>query len=704
MQEQKLKFDFVIVNELIPTIRIEIIYATDANVYGKKIYDSDTTYLRRGTAEKLNAVQEELASYGYSLKIWDAYRPTKAQFKLWEVCPNGNYIANPYKGYSNHSRGVSVDVTLVDSTEKELAMPSVFDEFGHLADRDYRDVTIEQANNAHLLETVMTKNGFKGLSTEWWHFDDTEKNQYDAVDEVNLKPKMDKAFEDWQAGSYQPEWVNNNEQTRQQISSAIEQGLITGYNHDQKKYLVLNKYISRAEFATLFARLLGLSSTEKTLLWYEPYTSSLLNIGILQDTRGWNEQEWSKPLHRSEMFTWIGQLLLQKDYSTSLTVDMEGMESPDIKATVSAGILKGFSDGSYHLNYCANRAQAVLVLMKLQSVLDLPKQSMAKNDDSSNSIPANQRNREIIISAIGDCVLGTDPSFGYQGSFPAMFNQNKQNPEYFFSGVKPILVQDDLTIANLETTLTTATQTPDKSFQSAAFYFKGDPSFTQILTSGGIEAVNIANNHSYDYCESGYLDTINNLKTYGIHYFGNEYSDRVTVKGVNISLLGYNTLGVLEEGIDLNALKQNIASDLQIAKTGSDLVIVSFHWGIENASRPNTTQIDLAHWAIDNGADLVLGHHPHVIQPIETYKNKYIVYSLGNFCFGGNKNPWNKDTYIFQQKFIFDSINQCTNELQAIAIPCSVSSHSNYNDYRPKLLYGNDANRVIQRVGLANSF
>lgn len=164
---------FVAAEDYIPDIHVELKYAAEDNFTGKVIYEFSTAYLRYGTVRKLAAVQADLRELGLGLKIWDGFRPVSAQFKLWEVCPDSRYVANPEKGFSNHNRGNAVDVTLVDSEGKELPMPTDFDDFTEKADRDYSDCSEEAANNAQLLEILMEKHGFSGYYKEWWHYSDT---------------------------------------------------------------------------------------------------------------------------------------------------------------------------------------------------------------------------------------------------------------------------------------------------------------------------------------------------------------------------------------------------------------------------------------------------------------------------------------------------------------------------------------------------
>ena len=164
---------FVRVCDYIPGIEVDLKYATTDNFTGTVIYDFTDAYLRYGTVEKLAAVQTELEEMGLGLKIWDALRPVSAQFRLWEVCPNAAYVANPNTGYSSHSRGNTVDITLISLDGSEVPMPTDFDDFSVLADRDYSDCTEQAAANARLLETTMTAHGFDPYQAEWWHFSDT---------------------------------------------------------------------------------------------------------------------------------------------------------------------------------------------------------------------------------------------------------------------------------------------------------------------------------------------------------------------------------------------------------------------------------------------------------------------------------------------------------------------------------------------------
>lgn len=317
----------------------------------------------------------------------------------------------------------------------------------------------------------------------------------------------------------------------------------------------------------------------------------------------------------------------------------------------------------------------------------LPPVTAPSKNQTSDKGTNHKGSIKITLSAAGDCTLGSDESFGSTGTFDWEFKKQGGNYSYFFSNVRDIFSKDDLTIVNLETPLTKARQKAEKKFR-----FKGDPSYVNILKEGSIEAVNIANNHSFDYLDKGYRDTVNTLNGANQAFFGWENKYIYEVKGIKVGLLGYT-------GWENNIkFKKQLREDIYDMKKKANLVVVSFHWGIERVNQPNTVQRDLGHYCIDLGADLVLGHHPHVIQGIESYKNRYIVYSLGNFSFGGNKNPSDKDTFIFQQSFEFDRTGKLLSLSDKTIIPCSISSVSGRNDFRPTPLKGRDRERVMKRM------
>lgn len=167
--------ELVRVRDYIPGIREELAYATEGNFTGQQIYDFYNAYLRYGTVKKLAAVSAELEEQGLGILIWDGFRPVSAQVALWDICPDPKYVSHPVTGTRAHCRGNAVDLTLVDlETGEKLEMPTGFDDFSALADRNYGDCTETAAENARLLETVMKKHGFKPYSAEWWHYTDTQ--------------------------------------------------------------------------------------------------------------------------------------------------------------------------------------------------------------------------------------------------------------------------------------------------------------------------------------------------------------------------------------------------------------------------------------------------------------------------------------------------------------------------------------------------
>ena len=294
-------------------------------------------------------------------------------------------------------------------------------------------------------------------------------------------------------------------------------------------------------------------------------------------------------------------------------------------------------------------------------------------------------NTQITISLVGDCTLGTDEAFAYDTSLNAY--QLYRGSDYFLQNVKTIFAEDDLTIINMEGPLTESTERNGEKFA-----FKGAPGFVDILSGSSVEAANLANNHSHDYGEQGFEDTKRILSDAGITAFGYDETALITIKGIKIGLVGiYELHDHLERAWQL---KDNIA---KVKQEGADLIITIFHWGNERETVPDSNQLELGHIAIDYGADLVAGHHPHVLQGIEEYRGKYIVYSLGNFCFGGNSAPDDMDTMIFQQTFTIQSGEVLTDE-NITLIPCSISSETGFNNYQPTPAEGSEAERILQKI------
>ena len=315
----------------------------------------------------------------------------------------------------------------------------------------------------------------------------------------------------------------------------------------------------------------------------------------------------------------------------------------------------------------------------------------SETEDVTESSEPEVAEDEIItftISATGDVSLGILQTHDYKGTFNEMWDL--KGSEYFFENVKEIFAADDMTIVNFEGVLTTSDKRVEKKFN-----IKGKPEYVQILVDGDVEAAAMGNNHRMDYGEEGLADSLKALDSAGIVYGYDDvlgyYED--TEKGIKVGFVSVNE--VYDEKLVETYLMQGIAA-LRVDET-VDLIIACCHWGDELDRYPNEYELGLGKKCIDWGADLVLGHHPHVLQGIEEYNGRFIVYSLGNFCFGGNKNPKEKDTMIFQQTFTF--VNGVKQEDQVIkVIPCTISSVSSRNDYKPTPVTGEDAVRVIDKI------
>lgn len=317
--------------------------------------------------------------------------------------------------------------------------------------------------------------------------------------------------------------------------------------------------------------------------------------------------------------------------------------------------------------------------------------SDSQNTDSSNATVSSPVS--LTLSVVGDCTLGTDETFDYDTSLNAYYEN--YGADYFLQNVKDIFSADDLTIANFEGTLTDSDEREDKTFA-----FKAPASYASILTGGSVEAVNTANNHSHDYGDQSFDDTLAALDDAGIVHFGYDETAVMDVKGIKVGLVGiYELYDHLERE---QQLKDNIA---KVKADGAQLIVVIFHWGNETETVPDSNQTTLGRIAIDEGADLVCGHHPHVLQGIETYKGRNIVYSLGNFCFGGNSSPSDMDTMIYQQTFTIDADGVKKDNVTNI-IPCSISSaaYDGYNNYQPTPAEGDEATRILGKINERSSW
>lgn len=300
------------------------------------------------------------------------------------------------------------------------------------------------------------------------------------------------------------------------------------------------------------------------------------------------------------------------------------------------------------------------------------------------------KSKTFTLSAAGDVTLSSDIKQPASVNFFSVYN--KQKPEYFFKGVKKVFAKDDLTLVNCEGTLSNRGSRANKQWA-----FRGKPSYVNILKKGSIEAVSFANNHTRDYGEISYKDTMSILKKAKIAY---ATESKVTIKkvnGIKVGLVAITSVGATCEPV--SRLKKLMKD---VKKKKAEVIIVSMHSGIEGTQTLSAIQTKLSHTAIDMGADLVIGHHPHVMQRISRYKGSYILYSMGNFCFGGNTNPKDKDTFIFQQTFVVKN-GKLVKKKNAKVIPCRLSGKDYVNNYQPVICKGSQKKRIISRLNSYSS-
>ncbi|MDO4314853.1 MAG: CapA family protein [Oscillospiraceae bacterium] len=276
-----------------------------------------------------------------------------------------------------------------------------------------------------------------------------------------------------------------------------------------------------------------------------------------------------------------------------------------------------------------------------------------------------QDQRRFVISLLGDCTLS---SSHYTNHFESVVGDDLAYP---FSNVADILTADDLTLANLECSFS------DKRLESASQYaFCGQAKYAESLALGGVDCVSMANNHTNDFGSAGIADTAAALEQADVAGIqGNQgvcfdlRHDGGTALRVGVYVLPFNG--------STDQMKKGAA---RLREDGADIVIACMHAGTEKIYVPTARQTYLARAAVSGGADIVVGTHPHVLQPAEEYQGGVILYSLGNFCFGGNRNPGDKDTVIAQ---VVVDVEETGVSWEMAYVPCRVSSVADTNDYRP---------------------
>ncbi|MCL2404124.1 MAG: CapA family protein [Defluviitaleaceae bacterium] len=293
----------------------------------------------------------------------------------------------------------------------------------------------------------------------------------------------------------------------------------------------------------------------------------------------------------------------------------------------------------------------------------------------------------ITLSAAGDTTLGGDRRWAGYHAFMREFENSGRDHSHFLRNIAHIFYESDLSIVNLEGTLTYAQEHEDKQFA-----FRGPPHFAQILSSSHVDAVTISNNHTIDFFRRGYEDTVAALQAEDIAYFGNEFKTIMDVNGIQVGMYGYRIWQDTAE--NRNRIRAAIE---YLQDRGAQLIIAYYHWGVERDNFPQQYQINIGRYTIRNGAHLVLGAHPHVVQGIEQYMGRFIVYSLANFSFGGNANPPDQDSFIFQQTFSFYN-GVLLPDANKNVIPIFVSSVRYRNDFRPTIAEGADGERILARI------
>ncbi len=291
----------------------------------------------------------------------------------------------------------------------------------------------------------------------------------------------------------------------------------------------------------------------------------------------------------------------------------------------------------------------------------------------------------ITLSFTGDCTIGTDES--YTGHTFDKVYSDIDEPAYFFQGVSSVFNNDDYTFINLEGVFTNQTKKAKKEFR-----YRGPPEYCEVLKKGSIEGVTLANNHTLDYLQSGYNETVKTLNEWEIDFTNEDTYLIKEIKGAKIGFLGYK--GWASENKSNQLLVKHVK---ELREQGVSFIIANYHWGDMYSYKPNTQQKNMARFAVDNGVDLVIGHHPHVLQGIENYKGKNIVYSLGNFCYGGKMNPQDKDTIIFQQLITFDVTKNEITGTECRIIPASISSRTDINNFQPIIAVEDEAERILKK-------
>ncbi len=309
---------------------------------------------------------------------------------------------------------------------------------------------------------------------------------------------------------------------------------------------------------------------------------------------------------------------------------------------------------------------------------------------------SNAKSPGVIVSFAGDCTFGSVNGDAGANRFPAIYRHSQQ-PNYPFALVQNWFRSDNLSIINFECTLTQASLTANKQW-----HFKGDATYASIFPRSSVEAVDLANNHSHDYLQAGFDDTVRNFQSARMPAFYQDHPYVTNIDGIRTAVIGDCTV-VGENTTKLDGVAARILRQIKHFKKPNTIVIVMMHWGSELAKLPFYWQQTMARQFIDAGADAVVGAHPHVLQGIEIYKGKCIAYSLGNFAFGGNSLAHNPETCILRLRFMLGK-RKIVAEPPFI-VPCLITSTQKrnfagvlLNNYQPKPLLGTQAAKVANLI------
>ena len=317
---------------------------------------------------------------------------------------------------------------------------------------------------------------------------------------------------------------------------------------------------------------------------------------------------------------------------------------------------------------------------------DGPTSILVMEDEQLHSYAIEQEEswpKTFTITLAGDTTLGsTDDLRKRDDCFERVAEEKGYG--WFFSGLTDLFATDDMTLVNFEGTLTEETGKKEKKFN-----FKGPAEYTNILTLGSVEAVTVANNHTLDYGTKGRDDTIANLEAAGITVSGNGQLAVFEKNGVKVGMTGY--CFPYKDG------KKDISKDVKALRDmGCQIVIASFHWGSEYRDDFTGEQRTIGRAAIRAGADIVVGHHPHIVQGIEAYEDSYILYSVGNLVFGGNVDPDDRDAYAARVTF---TVHEDRADAPEVAtVPLRLTALKDGTDYRPVIAKGDEANRIVNRI------